>query len=298
MLEVALNIFQHSHKIRKMFMSKKNINQPEVSSVVREYYSQGGEAERLSIGLWKIEGERTRNILHRFLPTAPATIVDVGGAAGAYALPLAKQGYQVYLIDLVPLHIEQAKQAEKLQKDYPLKSCMIGDARKIELPEAMADAVLLFGPLYHLPDKNDRLKAISEAYRILKPGGLLFAAGITRFGSLLDGMLSKNLKDPIFLNIIKEDIKTGCHINPTEKFQHFTTAFFHRADELKNELEVEGFKNVSILGIEGFGWLMPDFDNRWNDIEEREILMSLLEMTESEPSLLGASSHIMAVGKK
>ena len=273
-------------------------NKHDVSQDVKAHYSQGGEEKRLEIGLWKIEGARTENILHRFLPKPPATIVDIGGAAGAYALPLAKQGYQVHLIDLVPLHIEQAKEAEKKQKDHPFKTCMVGDARKVELPNAMADAVLLFGPLYHLPDKNDRLKAISEAYRILKPGGLLFAAGITRFGSFLDGMLYGALKDPAFLNIVKEDIKTGHHKNPTGNFQYFTTAYFHKPDELKDELEDTNFKNVSVLGIEGLGWLMPNFDARWNDLEEREILMSLLEMTETEPSLLGASAHIMGIGKK
>lgn len=280
-------------------MSKKNkIDQPEVSSVVREYYSQGGEAERLESGQWKVEKARTENILHRFLPKPSATIVDVGGGAGAYALPLAKQGYQVYLIDLVPLHIEQAKEAEKVQKEHPLKACMVGDARKVDLPHSMADAVLLLGPLYHLPDKNDRLKTISEAYRILKPGGLLFAVGISRYASFLNGMIYGMLKDPIFFNLIKDDIKTGHHKNPTNNPAYFTEAYYHQPDELKNELLSQNFKSVSILGIEGPGFLMPDFDTRWGDTQEREHLMQLLEMTENEPTMIGVSCHIMAIGKK
>ncbi len=270
----------------------------DVSQDVIGLYSHGGEEKRLFSGSSQVERVRTENILHRFLPKAPATIADVGGAAGAYALPLAKQGYQVHLIDVVPLHIEQAKEAEKKQKDHPLKSCMVGDARKVDLPDAVADAVLLFGPLYHLPDKNDRNKALTEAYRILKPGGLLFAVGITRFASFLNGMLYGFLKDPVFLEIVKKGIQTGHHTNPTDNPLYFTTAYYHQPDELKNELTTVGFNNVSVLGVEGPGWLMPDFDNRWNDQEERAILMSLLEMTEAEPSLLGASSHIMAIGKK
>lgn len=280
------------------YMNKQDSSQSEVSSTIKKYYSQGGEAERLSSGIWKIEKARTENILHRFLPKSPATIIDVGGAAGAYALPLAKQGYDVHLIDLVSLHIEQAKEAEKLQNDHPLKSCMVGDARKIELSDSMADAVLLMGPLYHLPNKKDRLMAISEAYRILKPGGLLFAVGISRFASFIDGIIYQTLKDPIWHNIIIEDIKTGHHVNPTQKFQYFTTAFFHKPDELKDELEVTGFKKVSVLAIEGLGFLLPDFEKRWEDQEERKNLMSLLEMTETDPNLLAASSHIMAIGKK
>lgn len=275
-------------------MTKKH----DVSEDVISCYSHGTEENRLFCGSSQVERVRTENILHRFLPKAPAAIVDIGGAAGAYALPLARQGYQVYLIDVVPLHIEQAKEAEKQQKDHPLSASMVGDARNVDLPDSMADCVLLFGPLYHLPDKNDRIKALSEAYRILKPGGLLFAVGITRFASFLNGMIYGMLKDPIFLGIVKEDIKTGHHRNPTENVQYFTTAYFHQPDELKNELVTSGFKNVSVLGVEGPGWLMPEFDTRWNDNEEREILLSLLEMVETEQNLLGANSHIMALGKK
>ncbi len=279
-------------------MARDNFKQEDVSSIITQYYLQGGEAERLLSGIWKLEKARTESILQRFLPKPPATIVDIGGASGAYALPLAKQGYQVYLIDLVPLHIEQAKESEKKQKDHPLKACVVGDARNVELPDAMADVVLLMGPLYHLPEKSDRLKAISEAYRILKPGGLLFAVGISRAASFIDGLIYNTLNDPIWLNVIAEDLTTGNHVNPTQKIQYFTTAFFHKPDELKEEFEVVGFKNVSILAIEGLGFLMHDFDKRWSDEKEREVLMSLLEMTEADPNLLSASSHIMAIGKK
>ncbi|MFA5075261.1 MAG: class I SAM-dependent methyltransferase [Candidatus Babeliales bacterium] len=297
-ISVLLFLLLCYHVKLKGNMINQNSNQIDTSSVVKEYYLQGGEAERLSNGIWQIEKARTENILHRFLPKSPATIVDVGGAAGAYALPLAKQGYEVYLIDLVPLHIEQAKKAEKLQSDHSLKACIVGDARKIELSDSMTDVVLLMGPLYHLPDKKDRLMTISEAYRILKPGGLLFAVGISRFASFIDGIIYRTLKDPIWHKIIVEDIKTGHHVNPTQKFQYFTTSFFHKPDELKEELELTGFKKISILAIEGLGFLMPDFDKRWKDQEERKILMSLLEMTESDPNMLAASSHIMAIGKK
>ena len=270
----------------------------DVTQDVISSYSLGGEEKRLFSGSSQVERARTENILKRFLQKPPATIVDIGGAAGVYALPLAKQGYNVHLIDMVPLHIEQAKTAEKNQKDHPLQTCKVGDARKVELPDSMADSVLMLGPLYHLPDKQDRMQALSEAYRILKPGGLLFAVGITRYASFLDGMIYGALKDPVFLEIVKEDIKTGHHRNPTGKPQYFTTAYFHQPDELKHELLTTKLNNVSVLGIQGPGWLMPDFNNRWDDQEEREILMSLLELIETEPSLLGASAHTMAIGKK
>jgi len=269
-----------------------------VSEGVISHYSQYNEAQRLFAGCSQVERVRTERILARFLPKAPATIVDVGGAAGVYALPLARQGYQVYLVDVVPALISQAQAAEKQQPKHPLAACMVGDARSVQLTDMLADAVLLMGPLYHLPDKDDRRQALSEAYRLLKSGGQVFAVGITRYASFLGGLLYDMLKDPVFLGIVKEDLKTGCHKNPTENIEYFTTAYYHQPDDLRDELAGVGFKQISVLGIEGPGWLMPNFDARWADTEEREILLSLLEIVETEPHLLGASAHIMAIGKK
>lgn len=278
-------------------MKNKN-DKHEVAEVVKEYYSHGGEAERLETGQWKVEKARTENILARFLPKPPATIVDIGGGAGAYALPLARQGYDVYLIDLVPLHIQQAKDAAKNQPKHPLKACMVGDARKIDLPDSMADAILLLGPLYHLPDKNDRLKTISEAFRILKPGGLVFGVGISRYASFMNGIIYGMLNDPEFASIVKEGMLTGYHKNPTNKLEYFTTAYYHQPDELKNEFATAGFNQVDVLGVEGPGWLMPHFDTEWENKDMQKMLLNFLEIMEKEPTLLGVSAHIMAVGRK
>lgn len=90
----------------------------------------------------------------------------------SYALSLAKQGYTVHLIDAIEKHIREAQENEQnFQPQYPLASCVVGDARDLSssFPEnTLADAVLMFGPLYHLA-KEDRAKALKEAHRLLKP---------------------------------------------------------------------------------------------------------------------------------
>jgi ubiquinone/menaquinone biosynthesis C-methylase UbiE len=121
------------------------------------------------------------------LPPSSSTL-DIGGAAGVYALWLARQGHEVHLVDPVPHHVEQARQASEAQATYPLASCTIGDARNVEYADRSADAVLLLGPLYHLTERAERLKALREAHRVLRPGGLVFAVTISRFASLLSGM--------------------------------------------------------------------------------------------------------------
>jgi hypothetical protein len=124
---------------------------------ILDYYGGGFEEGRLLGGAQgRLEYLRTMELLSRFLPPAPATVLDVGGGAGAYALPLARDDYSVHLIDPVPLHVEQAKSGSLGQPEAPLAGAEVGDARSLSQMDASADAVLLLGPLYHLTARDDR----------------------------------------------------------------------------------------------------------------------------------------------
>jgi SAM-dependent methyltransferase len=256
------------------------------------YYETGQEAGRLEAPFFRWEKIRTLDLLDRFLPPAPAVILDVGGGAGAYAFPLAEKGYLVDLIDPVPLHIEQAKECAALRQPAPRTIC-IGDARHIPADDGTADAVLLFGPLYHLSDVNERLLAIREARRVLRTGGSLFAVAISRFASALDGISRGLIQDAEFVRIVEQDLKTGQHRNPTENFDYFTTAFFHHPDEFKSELVEGGFPQPTLCAIEGPLWTFPEAA-----AEQRESLLTMMRRLESEPTLMGASAHIMGIAQR
>src|ERR1700722_15263287 len=159
----------------------------EIDPEITAHYEQGVERDRLTT--WgRLEAARTRALLKRFLPAPPSTIFDVGGAEGAYALPLAADGHAVHLIDPLPAHVEAARRASAAQEPSSLASAEVGDARELPPGEGIADVVLLFGPLYHLVESDDRALALAEANRVLRPGGLLMAAAISRFASTLDGL--------------------------------------------------------------------------------------------------------------
>jgi ubiquinone/menaquinone biosynthesis C-methylase UbiE len=156
----------------------------ELDAEILAHYQEGAEQERLLRGgAGRLEYLRTRELLARYLPLAPATVLDVGGGAGVYALPLAREGYSVHLIDAVPLHVEQAREASNLQRDSPLAGAQEGDARRLAWDDESVDAVLLLGPLYHLTSRDDRLRALREAFRVVRPGGVVAAAAISRFAS-------------------------------------------------------------------------------------------------------------------
>ena len=159
----------------------------QLSDEILSFYRQTQESERLTNDVrGQIEFARTQEIITRYLPSPPAVVLDIGGGSGPYACWLAKAGYEVHLVDPVDLHIEQAKAASDQQPEHPIASVSLGDARALRFASASADAVLLLGPLYHLIDKSERLLALREAHRVLRKGGIMVAAGISRFASLLD----------------------------------------------------------------------------------------------------------------
>jgi ubiquinone/menaquinone biosynthesis C-methylase UbiE len=264
---------------------------------IEAHYLQTKESERLTGPLGELERLRTQAILARHLPAAPAVICDVGGAAGVYAFPLARQGHQVHLIDPVELHLEQAK-SYAAESGVRLMSITQGDARHLDVPSGIADSVLLLGPLYHLVDPADRLQALREACRILKDQGILFVAAISRFASLMAGLSFDTFQDPDFRAIVATDLASGQHRNPTSQLAYFTTAYFHRPEELATEVRAAGFDDVTVLAVEGPAWSGAQFHKAWDDPIQRQCLMEFLSLIEREPSAQGASAHIMAVAHR
>ncbi len=274
--------------------------QQEVDAEILAHYEEGVERERLLRGgAGRLEYLRTRELLARYLPLPPATVLDVGGGAGVYALPLAREGYSVHLIDPVPLHVDQAREASALQRDAPLASAEVGDARRLMCYDNNSvDAVLLLGPLYHLTSRDDRLQALREAYRVVRPGGVVAAAAISRFASTYDGLLRGFLDDTRFKDIVVRDVREGQHRNPSGRPEWFTTAYFHLPQELRNEATEAGFSVEALVGIEGPAWVLPELDSWLEDPPRRSTLLDAVRRVEAEPSLLGATAHILVVGRR
>ena len=262
-----------------------------------EYYDRTPEESRLEQGAFRLEQERTRELLQRFMPPPPAIVVDVGGAAGAYALWLAEAGYAVHLLDRTPRLVAEARRRSK-DAHRPLVSCRVGDARALDLSSGMADVVLLLGPLYHLTDPADRARALRESARLLRPGGLLFAAAISRWASALDGLARELLRDASFTTIVEQDLRTGQHRNPTGRVDYFTTAYFHHPDELAVELKTAGLDLAGVFGIEGPGWILSDVVERMADPIRREVLLRVAGMVETDAPVMGTSAHLLAVARR
>ncbi len=257
-----------------------------------EYYNSGKELDRLAKGIGPLELVRTQELIARYLPPSPATVYDIGGAHGTYAFWLAGLGYQVQLLDAVPMHIEHARKAGEQPSSPQLAGMHVGDARSLPFADASADAALLFGPLYHLTEEADRLTAIREAGRALKPGGLLFAVAIACYASSMVGLIHGWMWDADYLAMCEGEMTTGQHVRPASLPWSFNTAFFHHPSVLMAELQAGGFRCDGIFGIHGPGWNVPDFTGSWQNPAHREAILRIAQLTERDPML---SPHMMAV---
>ena len=258
---------------------------------VVQHYEGVTEEDRLTAGLHQLELLRTQEILTRYLPPAPARIIDIGGATGVHARWLAEAGFRVHIVDVTPRHVAKAK--EDLVRLRV--TAEIGDARHLPAETASYDIALLLGPLYHLPSRADRLAALEEVRRVVRPGGLVAVAGISRFASLFDGLARGFLFDPDFREVVTRDLADGRHENPRDRPHWFTTAYFHLAADLRKEAEEAGLFVDGVYGVEGLAGWLPHLADRWESEEDRQTILESARVIENEPTLMGLSAHLLLV---
>lgn len=260
---------------------------PPADPAIRDYYNTLVERERLeTTGHGRLEKLRTQELLARSLPPPPSRILDVGGGTGVYSRWLADSGHEVHLIDVVPEHVAEAlSQGSMFTAD-------VGDARHLEQPDDSADAVLLLGPLYHLLERADRLQALREAHRVLRPGGTLAASVVSRHAALL-AYATRAEQDAAGLDLALGTLASGWY----DPKLGFTSAYFHTPDEVVAEFRLAGFHRARVRPIEGPMWTSVKTCTdplRRDALTESAIVCA--RALEDDPTLLAASAHLLATG--
>jgi len=255
---------------------------------VRAYYVDGlREDERLRLRAHGVlERVRTQELLTRFLPLPPATVLDIGGGTGVHAQWLAERGYSVHLIDPIEEHVAVAARLSNV-------CSAVGDARYLSQADDSQDAVLMLGPLYHLPEREDRLQALREARRVARPGAPVIAAGISRHATLMDIGSDGRLTEAVepFLR----------QVHTTGQFRGnvvgFTTAYLHFPDELAQDLVDAGLRDAQVYGVEGPAG--PTLRALGMDClnERLDAAVRAARIVERDPMLIAASGHLLAVGR-
>lgn len=260
--------------------------QHDLDAQIRTYYADHfDEAGRLVTrsAAGRVEHRRTRSLVAGLL--APGSrVLDVGGATGAHAGWLAADGHQVTLIDPVPEQVAAAARIGTFD-------ARVGDARDLQVDDASVDAVLLLGPLYHLRSADDRHLALTEAHRVLRPGGTLVAAGISRIAALLDLLLAHDERPAT--DVLAALLDEGASpYDPAAGV--FPVGHFHDAAELRAEVQSAGFTQVTVTGVEGpasLGMEVLPPDDALVDAG-----CALAEAADAVPMIRDLSGHLLAVG--
>ncbi|MFI6597209.1 class I SAM-dependent methyltransferase [Nonomuraea sp. NPDC050536] len=259
----------------------------DVTRELLAYYELDMEDARIREGRGRWEFWRTQDVLRRMLPPPPARVLDVGGGTGVHAEWLAADGYEVELLDPVPLHVERAARLAGV-------TARLGDARQLSVPDESADAVLLLGPLYHLAERADRVRALAEARRAVRQGGLVATATINRYAAVHDMVYLGLYQDERQREAGHAALRDGIMMSPRRGF----TAYFHDPGEVPGEFADAGFAPVEQYGVEGAFWLYGDVNDWLDDPERRELMLEAQRSLESVPSLLGVSGHLLTVSRR
>ncbi|MET3429573.1 SAM-dependent methyltransferase [Actinoplanes tereljensis] len=245
-----------------------------------DIYTLGDEDIRMTLDRNQVEWVRTCELLARWLPPAPGRVIDAGGGPGRQARHLLDLGYEVTLYDIVPKHVDQAR-----AKGVPAQ---VGDARRLPAGDETADAVLLLGPLYHLPDAADRAQALTEASRVLRPGGVLVAAALSRWGRVFVRAAAGELGDPARHRHTVASMRHG-HVEEGDGWDR--VAYLHDTRELETELRTAGLHHVQVVGVEGptGAWARRDPALNAGALELARV---------AETAMAEASIHLLACGTK
>lgn len=252
------------------------------------YYARDEERDRLDSPVGRLEFARTIEVVERTLPPAPATVADIGGGPGRYTDWLVAGGYSVVHRDPIADHVDQVRARHGDGVD-----AAVGDARDLDIADDAVDAMLLLGPLYHLPARADRARALAEASRVVRAGGVVYAAAISRWAARLHGMLLERVDraHPVVLGMIDDLERTGVVV-PAHVAGF--TGYAHRPDGLRDEISAAGFALESLVSVEGVGFALDDLEERLDDRDERARLLDMLRAVEDVPELLGVGPHLLA----
>lgn len=250
-------------------------------SNIEKHYNKHPEDLRLLRRHGIVEFETTMHHLRRFLKPG-MQLLDIGAGTGRYTSALMAEGYDVKAVELVKRNIQVFLDRE------PTADVAQGDARNMPfIPTASADVTLLLGPLYHLIGDEEKLKALTEAKRVTKHGGLIFVAYLMNEYSILSycfdedrigGLLEKGVVDREF------------HI----KAEADELYDYVRIDDINRLDAAAGLERVTIFSPDGAADYMRTRLNRMSD-ETFSLFIEYQKIVSERSDLIGAGSHVVDV---
>ena len=263
-------------------------------SDIAALYDQGVEREDERLERHQLEYDLTWRFLTHYLPPS-GSILEIGAATGRYTAGLCKLGYSVTAVDLSAALLARCRERLAAEGLLDRAQLVVADARDLQaVPGTGFDAVLLMGPLYHLVFQEDRIQALRQALERLREGGLLFSAFISRLGILGDVM-----KDiPEWIERREEVRWLLAHgRRPNHGPRGGFRAYFAQVSEIAPLHEALGVRTLALAAVEP---AISADDESYNRLQgrQREWWLDLLYQVSTEESIVGASRHLLYIGRK
>jgi len=250
------------------------------------YYNKFNEDKRLTRRHGIIEYETAMKYIHDTLKNIDnPKIIDIGAGTGKYSITLFNEGYDVTAVELVKHNLMT------LKKNCPSMKSYQGNALNLKkFNDNSFDIVIFFGPMYHLISEEDKIKALSEAKRIVKDTGFIFISYyMNEYAIITHGFKDNNIKDAINNNLIDETF----HITPKKDDLYSMV----RLEDINKYNKVLNLKRVKILSQDGPSDYIRPIINKM-DKETFDIYLKYHLTICERPELLGASSHVLDIVKK
>lgn len=260
------------------------------TTYIVNFYNNYDEDNRLALRHGSVEFLTTMRYIEKYLKPN-SKIVEIGAGTGRYSHALARQGYEVDSVELVEHNIEVFK-----KNTLPNESITIRQGNAMDLSEFgdnQYDITLLLGPLYHLYNKEDKCQALSEAVRVTKPGGIIFAAYVISDGCLIDdGFHRGNIN-------VKQYIKDGL-IDPetfTTKSQPKDLFELVRKEDIDELIADFPVTRLHYVATDGCSLLLREAIDAMDE-ETFQLYLKYHFSTCEREDLLGVSSHAVDIFQK
>ncbi len=263
-------------------------------SDIIDHYSSDPERERDRLLRHQLERDLTWRYMDKYLP-ARGSVLEVGAATGTYTLELAKRGYNLTSVDLTAALLDECRKslaAESLEKQVRLA---VADARDLsQIAEREFAAALIMGPLYHLMEEGDRITALRQVFDRLRKGGIVFSTFISRYGIMGDVMkvIPNWIEDQTGVQFLLAHGRKPDHY-PREGFR----GYFATVSEIAPLHEALGFETIVLAAVEP---AISADDESYNRLQgkQRRLWLDLLYRISTDESIIGASRHLLYIGRK
>lgn len=262
-------------------------------SDIAAYYDKDPQVEHNRLTINQLEYDLTWRLLDEYLPPH-GSILEIGAATGRYTLGLVHRGYAVTAVDLSKNNIKACQNNLTKAGFHEKVQYIVADARNLgSILKKDFDAVLMMGPLYHLVVESDRILALREAFDRLRLGGVIFSAFISRYG-IWGSLLKDNPGWIEFQEEVRSVLTKGRdHDDWTQEFRGYAA----EVAEIAPLHEDSGFSTIKVVGVEP---CISADDESYNKLEgkRRKLFLDLFFEICDKPSIVGASRHLLYIGKK